>query len=86
MNTLKYFQALLVLAMLSFQVTAQNTKLTKEQVLAMNTESLVDMPLDQLMAAFDAVGVSSLEELYALLLNKDVSSASKRAESRNNFV
>ncbi|MCT4591210.1 MAG: TonB-dependent receptor [Carboxylicivirga sp.] len=33
------------------------------------------------MAAIDIVGVSSLEELYELLLNKDVTSASKSEES-----
>ncbi len=70
--------------MLSLNVLAQegeNTTLTKEKVLSMTTEELSALPLEDLMAAIDVVGVSSLEELYELLLNKDVTSASKAEES-----
>ncbi len=58
-----------------------STELTKEKILSMTTEELSALDLEDLMAAIDIVGVSSLEELYELLLNKDVTSASKSEES-----
>jgi len=59
----------------------EGTSLTKEKILSMTTEELSALSLEDLMAAIDIVGVSSLEELYELLLNKDVTSASKSEES-----
>ncbi|MBR8537444.1 TonB-dependent receptor [Carboxylicivirga sediminis] len=59
----------------------EKTSLTKEKVLSMTTEELSALSLEDLMSAIDVVGVSSLEELYELLLNKDVTSASKSEES-----
>ncbi|WP_439183078.1 TonB-dependent receptor plug domain-containing protein [Carboxylicivirga taeanensis] len=73
------FSLLLSLNMLAQE--GENTTLTKEKVLSMTTEELSALSLEDLMAAIDAVGVSSLEELYELLLNKDVTSASKAEES-----
>jgi iron complex outermembrane receptor protein len=70
--------------LLSSLVSAQeseSTTLTKEKILSMTTEELSALSLEDLMAAIDIVGVSSLEELYELLLNKDVTSASKSEES-----
>lgn len=60
---------------------SESTTLTKEKILSMTTEQLSALSLEDLMAAIDIVGVSSLEELYELLLNKDVTSASKSEES-----
>ena len=54
---------------------------TREQVLKMSTEDLSSLALDDLMKVMDIAGVTSMEELYELLLNKDVTSASKKAES-----
>lgn len=59
---------------------AQGPKFTKEQVLNMTMEQLSDLPLEDLMAAVDAVGVSSVDDLFALIMNKNVSSASKKEE------
>ncbi|MCT4646932.1 MAG: TonB-dependent receptor [Carboxylicivirga sp.] len=59
----------------------QTSNLTKDKILSMSTEELSALSLDELMAAINVVGVSSLEELYELLLNKDVTSASKAEES-----
>nr|WP_321450150.1 TonB-dependent receptor plug domain-containing protein [uncultured Carboxylicivirga sp.] len=66
------------------QITfAQNTPKTKtkEEVLNMTMEEMSSLPLEELMQLMDIVGVSSLEELYDLLLNKNVVSASKKEES-----
>ncbi len=54
---------------------------TREEVLSMTMEEMSSLPLEELMSLMDVVGVSSLEELYNLLLNKNVVSASKKEES-----
>lgn len=59
---------------------AQNAKFTREQVLNMTMDQLSDLPLEDLMSAVDAVGVSSVDDLFALIMNKNVSSASKKEE------
>lgn len=55
-------------------------QMTREEVLNIPYDKLIEMPLDQLLKLADIVGVS-LEELYEMILNKDVVSASKKAES-----
>lgn len=80
----KYITIVLFSLLMSVNLMAQegeNTTLTKEKVLSMTTEELSALSLEDLMSAIDVVGVSSLEELYELLLNKDVTSASKSEES-----
>ena len=62
------------------QVDAQG-RLTRDQILSMSTEELSDLPLDELMQAVETLGVSSVDELFALIMNKNVSSASKKEES-----
>ncbi|WP_430814117.1 TonB-dependent receptor plug domain-containing protein [Carboxylicivirga sp. RSCT41] len=84
MLRIKYITILLVSLFMGMTALAQEgekSSLTKEKVLSMTTEELSALDLDDLMAAIDIVGVSSLEELYELLLNKDVTSASKSEES-----
>ncbi|MCU4175859.1 TonB-dependent receptor plug domain-containing protein [Carboxylicivirga sp. N1Y90] len=71
--------ALLIATISQAQETSK--KYTREQVLNMTTEEMSSLPLEELMSIMDVVGVSSMEELYDLLLNKDVTSASKKAES-----
>lgn len=60
---------------------AQSNKLTKEQILAMSMEELSELPLDELMEAVETLGVSSVDELFAMIMNKNVASASKKEES-----
>ena len=67
--------ALCILSSLSAQ-----ERLTREQILAMSTEELSDLPLEDLMQAVETLGVSSVDELFALIMNKNVSSASKNEE------
>lgn len=67
---------------MSLCVQAQESgKLTREQILSMTTEELSDLPLEQLMEAVETLGVTSVDELFALIMNKNVSSASKEEES-----
>ncbi len=61
-------------------VNAQQ-KLTKEQILSMTTEDLSDLPMEDLMEAVETLGVSSVDELFAMIMNKNVSSASKQEEN-----
>lgn len=56
------------------------SQMTKEDVLELSYDELLEMPFEDVLKLADLVGVS-LEELYEMLLNKDVSSASKKAES-----
>jgi len=83
MLKMKHWSVILLLLLLTGALEAQEatTKFTKEHILKMTTEELSALSLEELMAAVDIVGVSSLEELYDLILNKDVVSASKKAEN-----
>jgi iron complex outermembrane receptor protein len=56
------------------------SQMTKEDVLELTYDELLEMPFEDVLKLADIVGVS-LEELYELLLNKDVVSASKKVES-----
>ena len=78
--------AFIILVLCTVSVFAQENKkdinsLKKEQVLEMSIEELSLYDLEELTKLMDIVGASSLDELYELLLNKDVTSASKSAES-----
>lgn len=80
---MQYFKicllATLTLALTS-NVSAQQ-QLTREQILSMTTDQLSELPLEDLMAAVETLGVSSVDELFNLIMNKNVSSASKHEES-----
>ncbi len=55
-------------------------KMTKEDILAMSYDQLADLPLEDLMKLAEIVGVS-IDDLFNMVLNKDVSIASKSSES-----
>ena len=76
----KKILSLLLLAAVTFSASAQQ-KLTREQILAMTTDELSELPLEDLMEAVETLGVSSVDELFALIMNKNVSSASKQEEN-----
>ncbi len=59
---------------------AQNT-FTREQVLNMTEDQLMDLSMEEFAEAIKAVGVSNPDELFAMIMNKNVSSASKSDES-----
>ncbi len=74
--------AYLVVATTSFaQEKKAVSSLTKDEVLEMSIEELSAYDLEEVMQILEIVGASSLEELYQLLLNKDITSASKSEES-----
>lgn len=74
--------SLLALAVFSLSVDAQNNNaLTKEQILAMSMDELSELPLEDLMEAVEKLGLSSVDELFAMIMNKNVSSASKSEET-----
>lgn len=62
------------------QDTLDVSQMTREDVLNIPYDELIDLPLDVLLQLADIVGVS-LDELYEMILNKDVTSASKKEES-----
>ena len=76
----KYIAVLLSVALLCSEVSAQQA-LTKDQIMNMSIEELSELPLEDLMQAVETLGVSSVDELFALIMNKNVSSASKKEES-----
>ena len=75
-----YLMMAVLATLLSAPMHAQ-TEMTRESVLAMTTEELADLPLEELMKAVEVLGVSSIDELFAIIMNKNVSSASKIEES-----
>lgn len=77
---MKKIFAVLLASCLSLGSLAQQ-KLTREQILAMSTDELSELPLEDLMQAVETLGVASVDELFALIMNKNVSSASKEEES-----
>lgn len=81
---MKKYISLLIILLISLNGLAQNTdrsKLTRETVLEMSIEDLADLDLEALMTAMDLLGVSSMEELIELLINRNVYSASGHDES-----
>ncbi|MCF0191705.1 MAG: TonB-dependent receptor [Marinilabiliaceae bacterium] len=76
----KLLLTFLMLLCIGMSIDAQS-KLTKEQILAMSMDELSDLPLETLMEAVETLGVSSVDELFAMIMNKNVSSASKSEET-----
>lgn len=77
---MKSFFCLLACIALATEASAQ-APLSKEQILNMSTDELSELPLEDLMQAVETLGVGSVDELFALIMNKSVSSASKTEES-----
>ncbi len=75
----KFLAVALLAAVFATEMSAQQ-QLTKEQILNMSIEELSELPLEDLMQAVETLGVSSVDELFAMIMNKNVSSASKKEE------
>ncbi len=77
---------LLVFASNQFMASAQENdtidiqKMTKEEVLQMSYDDLLALPFEDLIKLAEVVGVST-EELLQMILNMDVTTASKKMES-----
>ena len=73
----------MMMLFIASQSIAQKTdvsKMTRADILSMSYDELGAMPLEDVMKLTEILGVS-LNELYEMLLNKDVVSASKKVES-----
>ncbi len=66
-------------AMVCANVVAQRS-MTREEILQMSTQELSELSLEELMQAVETLGVASVDELFALIMNKNMSSASKEEE------
>ena len=72
----------LAIALLSaMPASAQSKQMTRESVMAMTIDELTELPLEDVMRAVELLGVSSVDELFAIIMNKNVTSASKMEES-----
>ena len=75
---------LVILATISVYANAQTQPekktYTKEQVLALSYEQLLNLPFEELLQVAEVVGVST-DELLEMILNKELTSASKKKES-----
>ena len=78
--SIKHLLIVLLSVSLFYSEARAQKALTKEQILSMSTEQLSELPLEDLMQAVETLGVSSVDELFALIMNKSVSSASKSEE------
>jgi iron complex outermembrane receptor protein len=81
---LKKITTLTLLIFLTFSLTLaqeQESSLSREQIMKMSVEELSDLPLEELMGVMDVMGVSNMDELYNLIMNKGVKSASKKVEN-----
>ncbi len=65
---------------LAMPAKAQESTLTREQVLNMSMDDLSNLSLEDLMYAVELLDVKNVDELFSLIMNKNVSSASKKAE------
>lgn len=75
---LLFFMAISIMAQ---EVKKELNKISKEEIIQISMEDLMAYDLDELYQLMSISGATSLENLYELMLNKDVTSASKSAES-----
>ena len=75
----KILLSIAVFALFASASVAQS-KYSREQILNMSIEQLTELPLEDLMKAVETLGVSSVDELFSMIMNKNVSSASKEEE------
>ena len=63
------------------QVLAQKdvSSMTKDDIMNLSYDELLEMPFEDVMKLADIMGVS-MDDLFAMIMNKSVSSASKKAE------
>lgn len=74
------FLWILLTVNIAFSQDKPVSEMTREDVLQLEYDTLIEMPLDDLLKLAEIVGVS-LNELYDMILNKDVEIASKMEES-----
>ena len=80
-NTILLLTILFIISAVYTRAQQPENKLSREKLINMSMEELSELPLEQLMGAMDVMGVSSINELYDLIMNKNMKSASKRSEN-----
>lgn len=78
---MKHFILMLMLTLSCVSLCAQNKELTREQITQMSFEEISNLPLEDVMYAVELLNLSSPDELFELIMNKNVQSASKKEES-----
>ena len=80
-KTLLFLFAFLLLMLPAYSQQPDGTKKlpTKDEIMEMTYQDLLNMPFEQLIQLANVVGVSA-EDLLQMILNKEVSSASKTKE------
>ena len=78
---MKRFILLSLLAVSIIGAEAQNKGLTREVILQMTIEEISNLPLEDVMYAVEQLNLTSPDELFELIMNKNVQSASKKEES-----
>lgn len=75
------FCATLLLAMTCqlFAQTKDVSSMTRDDIMKLSYDELLEMPFEDVLHLADVMGVS-MDELFAMIMNKSVSSASKKAE------
>ncbi len=71
-----------MLAAMTCQLFAQTkdvSSMTKDDIMKLSYDELLEMPFEDVMKLADVMGVS-MDDLFAMIMNKSVSSASKKAE------
>ena len=71
-----------MLVAMTCQLFAQNvdvSTMTKDDIMKLSYDELLEMPFEDVMKLADIMGVS-MDDLFAMIMNKSVSSASKKAE------
>ena len=71
-----------LLVAMACQLFAQNkdvSSMTKDDIMKLSYEELLEMPFEDVLHLADVMGVS-MDDLFAMIMNKSVSSASKKAE------
>ncbi|MBO7478534.1 MAG: TonB-dependent receptor plug domain-containing protein [Salinivirgaceae bacterium] len=74
------FIAVALVSVQSFGQQKDISKMTRADIMAMSYEELAELPIEDVMQLTKILGIS-LDEFYEMLLNKNVTSASKKAES-----
>ncbi len=62
-----------------FAQTKDVSSMTKDDIMKLSYDELLEMPFEDVLHLADVMGVS-MDELFAMIMNKSVSSASKKAE------
>lgn len=70
---------LMAMACQLFAQTKDVSSMTKDDIMKLSYDELLEMPFEDVLHLADVMGVS-MDDLFAMIMNKSVSSASKKAE------